>query len=199
MTDWGVVFRACTDRLVELGSSLTEEQLATTVPATPSWTAREVLAHLAGGPSSILAGDADDAPSPAWTERHVTARADTPVAELLAEVGATVDPVCAMLADGGRPIIVWDRSVHLADLHEAFGLSRPAADTWEPVVEAVRPRLARILDDADAPAYELFRGYFSRRSQRQLRDLFPGASAEQLADVGVFGPREDDQPHPAEG
>ncbi|MDQ2883941.1 MAG: hypothetical protein M3Y48_23020, partial [Actinomycetota bacterium] len=45
--------------------------------------------------------------------------------------------------------------------------------------------------------YELLRGTFSRRSQRQIAgwDWMP-APAERLERFGAFGPREDDQPIP---
>ena len=198
-TDWAAVYRAATDQVVAIGGGLTDDQLARTVLASPDWTVRQVYAHLAGCPASFLAGDAEDAPSTEWTARHVAARSGASLEELLAEITAVVDPALEMLGDNPQPALVWDRSVHLADLHEALGLPQPPAATWEPILAAVRPMLAGAVGDADPPDYELYRAAFSRRSQDQLATLLPDATPEQLAEIGVFGPRDDDQPRPAGG
>ncbi len=47
------------------------------------------------------------------------------------------------------------------------------------------------------PPYELFRACFSRRSRAQMQASGTGLSAEELDDLCIFGPREDDQPVPA--
>jgi hypothetical protein len=49
----------------------------------------------------------------------------------------------------------------------------------------------------DVDDYELFRALFSRRSMAQLRAWNSGLSEEELAGLGAFGPREDDQPIPS--
>lgn len=97
--------------------------------------------------------------------------------------------------------MVWDRSVHLADLTEALGRPVPSPATWQPVLASVRDSLADLVDGTSAGAdpvsdYELFRAAFSRRSQRQLAQLFPHADCGRLATIGIFGPRLDDQPVP---
>ncbi len=45
--------------------------------------------------------------------------------------------------------------------------------------------------------YELFRAVFSRRSRAQMAGWGTALTAEELDDVGIFGPRDDDQPVPA--
>jgi hypothetical protein len=67
---------------------------------------------------------------------------------------------------------------------------------WLPVVEALGPRLPAGLAESVAP-YELFRASFSRRSRGQMQAWGTGLSADELDDVCIFGPREDDQPVPA--
>jgi hypothetical protein len=119
--------------------------------------------------------------------------------ELVAELRATEPVIAAGLEDAERPALVWDKVVHLADLHEALGLGRPDPATWRPVAEAMRGRVGHLLGvepltEGDLDDYTLVRVAFSRRSRRQLRELFPDAPSDGLDRVGVFGPREDDQP-----
>ena len=54
MTDWGALYAEHVADLSALAGDLTEDQLATLVPATPAWTVHEVLAHLAGSASDEL-------------------------------------------------------------------------------------------------------------------------------------------------
>ena len=44
--------------------------------------------------------------------------------------------------------------------------------------------------------YELFRAIFSRRSRRQMQAWGLPLSPDQLDELCIFGPREDDQPVP---
>lgn len=201
MTPWEQVYAADVAAVAELAATLTPAELAQRVPATPQWSVHDLLAHLAGGSVDALAGRMDGAPGPEWTGRHVAERADAPVEALVAELVATVDPVAAAgLVSGPRPALVFDRSVHLADLCEALGRPRPDEATWRPVLAAVAVRAEGVSDGVEVEDYELFRVLFSRRSRAQVAELFAGSSAtaEQLDALGIFGPREDDQPRPAD-
>ena len=122
MTDWGDLYRENVAAVSALAPTLTEEQLATTVPGTPAWTVHEVLAHLAGVASDAVTGRMDGAPSPEWTSRHVNERAALPVAELVAELQSHQDAIAESVVDNPRPAMVWNLAVHHADLHEALGL-----------------------------------------------------------------------------
>ena len=195
MTDWGALYRDHVAALAELAPTLTEEQLATTVPGTPAWTVHDVLAHLAGGASDAVTGRMDGAPSPEWTSRHVNERAHLPVTDLVAELQTLQDTLAESVADNPRPALVWDVAVHHADLHEALGLPRMADRLWLPVAEALAARAGPLADAV--PPYELFRASFSRRSRRQMQGWGTDLSAEELDGVCIFGPREDDQPVPA--
>lgn len=196
--DWGAVYRANAEAVAALAHDLSVEQLATMVPATPAWTAHDVLAHLAGGPADAVTGRMDGAPGPEWTARHVAERAQLPAADLAEEMLSHQGAVIASTVGNPRPAIVWDIAVHHADLHEAFGLGTPPEPLWQPVLAQVAPMmLGRIGVDADGVApYELFRGLFSRRSRAQLRAWGLPLTSEQLDVICVFGPREDDQPRP---
>jgi uncharacterized protein (TIGR03083 family) len=194
VTDWGELYRDHVTAISQVAGDLSDEQLATTVPATPAWTVRDVLAHLAGGASDNVTGRLDDAPGPAWTARHVAERADLPVPVLVAELRTNADAVAATTVDNPRPGVVWDVAVHHADLHEALGLHRLPDPLWIPVLDMVGPWWAPDLIGTVEP-YELFRGVFSRRSRTQVRAW--GLDDDAVEAVGVFGPRDDDQPVPS--
>lgn len=197
MTTWAELYRANVAAVTELARHLTDEELETTVPATPAWRVRDVLAHLAGGAADAVSGRMDDAPGPQWTARHVAERNDLPVGELTAELAANQDAIGASTVDNPRPAIVWDIAVHHADLHEALGRGRVPEHLWQPVLEnagASKLGTAGVPDGVEE--YELFRALFSRRSRRQMQAWGLALSPEQLDEVCIFGPREDDQPLP---
>ena len=195
--EWADLYRANLAAVTALAGDLDDDQLATTVPASPAWTVRDVLAHLAGGPADVAAGRMDGAPSPEWTARHVGERRGVAVDDLVAEMHAHADAVAASTVDNPRPAMVWDISVHHADLHEALGLGVPPEPLWTPVLAAaVAMKLGATGMPEQVEAYELFRALFSRRSRTQMQAWGLPLSAEQLDDLCLFGPREDDQPVP---
>jgi hypothetical protein len=196
MSDWGDLYREHVADVSAMAADLTDEELATTVPATPEWTVGRVLCHLAGGAHDALTDRMDDAPGPAWTARHVGERDGRPLGAVLAELQANQDAVAAWLEGSPFPALVFDISVHHADLHEALGKPRLADHLWRPVLDAMRPRLDASLFE-NASDYEVYRGLFSRRSRAQMQAWGTALSAEELDGICVFGPREDDQPIPA--
>ena len=217
-----VVYRNARGRLTELVGALTGEQLRTPVPATSAWTVHELVAHLAGGAADTASGRLDGAPGDEWTARHVAERRQRPVGELLAEwelVGPTVE--LSLTGEVRGPNLAADIVCHEGDLHEALGLPRPDRHHWQPVFEAMMGLLGRrlrqpgtlvIRDEQDQEwrfgggdphtllsidGYELLRGTFSRRSQRQIAGWnWTPTPAARIHRFGAFGPREDDQPIP---
>ncbi|HET6938152.1 MAG TPA: maleylpyruvate isomerase N-terminal domain-containing protein [Nocardioides sp.] len=197
MTAWGELYREHVAALSQLAPTLSDEQLATVMPATPAWTVHEIFAHLAGGASDAVTERMDGAPGPEWTSRHVNERVALPVAELVAELQSHQDAVAESVVDNPRPGLVWNIAVHHADLHEGLGMPMLAEPMWRPVLDAMAPRLDPALVDS-VPPYELFRGVFSRRSRSQMQGWGTPLSAEELDEICIFGPREDDQPVPGE-
>ena len=153
MTDWGALYRENVAAVSALAATLTEDQLATTVPATPDWNVHEVIAHLAGTASDGVTGRMDGAPGDEWTSRHVGERAGLPVADLVAELRSRQDDVAESAADNPAPALIWNIAVHHADLHEALGLPRLPERLWLPIAEALGPRAGTLADAV--PAYEL--------------------------------------------
>jgi len=197
MTDWGALYRDHVAAVTALAGDLSGDELAAVVPATPAWTVHDVLAHLAGGPSDAVTGRMDGAPGPEWTARHVGERRDLPVADLVEEMRSHQDAIAEQAAASPRPAIVWDISVHHADLHEALGRGRLPDRLWEPVLANVAPmRFGAARVPVDVDPYELFRAVFSRRSRTQMQAWGLPLSPAQLDEVCIFGPREDDQPVP---
>ena len=205
-------------RVCELAAGLTEEQLASTVPATPDWTARQLVAHLAGVASDLVHDRRDGAGGPAWTSRQVAEREGRTLDDLVAEWAQDGPGVRDLIAQRRLPLqVVQDVLTHEADLREAFGVGRLPAE----VVDAVLPKAAGPVvkaagslvvradgrewggDDTTPEAtltvdgYELYRGLISRRSRAQMLAWDWTGDAEHYVDrLPVFGPRHDDQPIP---
>ncbi len=142
-TDWGALYREHVSDVVAFVVDLDDDALARPVPGTPSWTVKDVLAHLAGTAADSVGGRMDDAPGPAWTSRHVAERRHLPVADLVAELHAHQDAVADAAAGASSPAVVWNIVVHHADLHEAFGKPRLATHLWDPVLDVLGPARAR--------------------------------------------------------
>jgi uncharacterized protein (TIGR03083 family) len=120
-------------RVCELAAALTPEQLDTTVPATPAWTARQLVAHLTGVASDTVHGRREGAPGPAWTAAQVAVREGRPLDDVVSEWADVAPGVVEALAARRIPLpIVHDVLTHEADLREAFGLGRLPG----PVVDA---------------------------------------------------------------
>jgi uncharacterized protein (TIGR03083 family) len=198
VTDWGEVYRTNVDAVTALAEGLAPEQLATLVPATPQWTVRDVVAHLAGSPADALSGRMDGAPGPGWTARHVAERSDRSVEDLTAELRGSVNAVTATLEGNDRPALVWNAAVHHADLHEALAKGAPPEAMWQPVVDAMSPSLGEHAPAfAGVPDYELFRMFFSRRSRSQTAAWGTGLDQDTLDSFSIFGARDDGQPVPS--
>lgn len=220
-----VSYRNARARVTELATALDDEQLQTRVPATPAWTAHELLAHLVGVAADAASGRLDGAPGEQWTARHVAERRGNSVRELLTEWDR-VGPVVESSLTGQRfsgPGPAPDLICHEADLREALGLSRVDREHWQqPFLESMLRLLRRRLQHATTvlirdehggewrcgsgepvtvlrvDGYELMRAMFSRRSRRQIAawDWAPAPAEQMIEQFGVFGLRDDDQPVP---
>lgn len=220
----GTIYRNARTRISGLAGALGREQATAPVPATPGWTVHELLAHVVGVAADVSNGRMDGAPGDAWTARHVGERRDRPVDELLAEwdhVGPVVErslPEQHIL--GPNPVA--DVICHEADLHEALGLPRVDREHWEPFLDLMmlflrkrlRDNMTLLIRDEQgqqwscgsgepatllrADGYELLRAAFSRRSRRQIAawDWTRTPAGQTIERIGLFGPRDDDQPIP---
>jgi uncharacterized protein (TIGR03083 family) len=85
MTDVGLVYGACRERISLLVRDLDDERLARRVTATSDWSVHDVVAHLVGIVTEINAGKADGVGSDARTAGQVADRREASIADLLAE------------------------------------------------------------------------------------------------------------------
>jgi uncharacterized protein (TIGR03083 family) len=149
-------------RLVAFSGALTEAQLATTVPATPEWRVRDVLAHVVGITFDLNRSRFDAASPEEWTQRQVDERREATVADLVAEW----DHEAPTFEDGLRLFgyelgshYVADLHAHLQDVRSA--LRRPPARDERTVLVALDFFLGSVDEDlraAHAGAVELRTG-----------------------------------------
>lgn len=99
--DYAALYRETRESMCAHIAGLDDEHLAARLPAAPEWTARDVLAHVAGICADILAGSLTDVGSDSWTAAQVGARRDKSVAEIVAEWAETGPQVEAMAATAG--------------------------------------------------------------------------------------------------
>jgi uncharacterized protein (TIGR03083 family) len=125
---------------------LSDDERHTPVPATPGWTIRDVIAHLAGDAACLIVGDlpreffdafGDDdtvVTLNRWTSGHVTARAETPISEVLDEWEESAGILTRMMrGESAWPndipffadrVLVTDIGVHQHDIYGALGIVR---------------------------------------------------------------------------
>lgn len=187
-------WRAAQRRVCDLVLQATPAELERHLPATPDWTARDLVSHMVGLAADVLAGDEPDDHNAGWTQAQVDARRDRSGAELVEEWRGLADDLAAWMADHGtRPLN--DVLIHEQDLRA--GLRRAGARD-APGVDVVRRRMADRLATAlgeqpavalvgptwrwvshgtldgaatvlEADDFDLLRALCSRRTAEQLR------------------------------
>lgn len=203
------IFLEAAERVAGAAEALTPAQEQRTVPATPEWSVHNLVAHLTGAINDVVIGDLADAPSRAWTNKHVQQRRGVSAAEIAAELRERAPQVPEAALAGGRATPLWDLLVHEQDLREALGLHRAPAHTWQTLL----PEATRVLGSRpgvngfevtttegtwrlgipttsitfDGDDYELQRVLFSRRTTVQIATRTTGV--EVLEAASAFGPR----------
>jgi uncharacterized protein (TIGR03083 family) len=125
--DYAGAYRSLRERVIELVSGATEEQLDIHAPATPEWRIRDVLAHLTGNTSDVLTGNLEGVGTDPWTQVQVDARRDRPVADLVEEWkknGPEIDPLIPSFGSVAGQFMV-DSVTHEHDIRG--GLDLPGA------------------------------------------------------------------------
>jgi uncharacterized protein (TIGR03083 family) len=142
--DFASSYEETHDHLIDLVRGVSEEVLATTVPASPAWDVRDVIAHLTGIAGDVAAGTlppelriVDSLWDPAqasvrdeMTADQVMSRRGRPPADVLTEWASVLEVLLPMLRGerpfplGGafvEPVLVTDISVHAQDVRGALG------------------------------------------------------------------------------
>jgi len=216
MVDIGIQYGACRERIVALVSDLDAEQTATPVPACPGWTVHDVVAHLAGSVTDVLAGRMDGVGRPEWTGAQVDARRGTPIGDMVSEWNSASPQFEATLQAVGGPMAslgVADAWNHEQDIRAALGLeggNDPAAEHtaiegYAPMVGARwdAPLLVVVGDThvrsgAGEPGatvtgapYDLARALAGRRTEPELRALrWEGDAEPYIVTLAKMGPAE---------
>lgn len=124
MGDIAQVYAAGRGRITELVSGLSAEEAAVRVPTCPQWSVHNVVAHLTGVCSDVLAGNLEGVATDPWTAVQVEARRDRSLAELIEEWSTAAPQVEAMAQFfPGRVGTQWvlDLTTHEHDLRCALG------------------------------------------------------------------------------
>lgn len=126
-------YRDTRERLTGLLREAGQNAASTSVPSTPGWDVKDVVAHLTGLVTDWLDGRSDDYGSEAWTAAQVDARRDRSLADVLDEwtnrapdlEARMDDPVAEGFPDYMPFLAVADAAIHEHDIRGA--LQRPGA------------------------------------------------------------------------
>ncbi|MCD2194300.1 maleylpyruvate isomerase family mycothiol-dependent enzyme [Actinomycetospora endophytica] len=209
-------------RVIALMAGATAEQVSTTVPACPDWTARDLFSHMVGLGSDVVAGDEPDDHNADWTAKQVRERADRSVDDLITEWQRTAEPLRAWMAEhGSRPL--GDVIIHEQDLRGALGVPGgqdtdglaairdrfaprvggrlPAGttlglvgDSWSWASDGGDPASADVV--IAAPDFELARALLARRSAGRIRSWVRSGDVGPVLDAfATLGPLPTEERH----
>ena len=197
------VYRRSAAEFIEVVRGLSAEQLATTVTACPAWTARDLLAHLAGTSADQVDENLDGVTTDPWSARQVEDRRSSSADELVAEWESNLDAVAKKCDTTTGPNPAWDVAVHLADLRESVGLPPgPAENGWGEVLVSAVDLLGERGDTVSiaqcepdpgdttwhvATAYGLWRSLFSRLDRAALERQVLRGDVDAFAAGAFFG------------
>jgi uncharacterized protein (TIGR03083 family) len=209
----GVLYRDGRNRFLDL---VRDADPATTVPACPSWTVKDVLAHVAGIPADILAGRLDGVATDPWTAAQVDARRDRTIADIAAEwqeTGPQIDAIVDSFGPTGAQLL-FDLTTHELDVRAALGAPLPdSLPVYDVALGFVMENLAAgvvgdggpLRIDADGASWslggdgapkaaltttkrELIRAVAGRRSRAQITAMAWAGDPVPFLDVFASGP-----------
>jgi len=212
-----IAYAALRERVTAVVGAAPEATVEGPCPATPEWTVHDVLAHMVGVTSDVLAGRLDGIASDAWTAAQVDARRGVGAATMLGEWAANADGFDAAMRaapDAAVGQALFDAATHELDIRHALGApggrdSEALAIGWEwlvsartaaPALEVVTEDGARVVGAGDpvasvrASRFELFRATCGRRTRAEVEayDWSPGARPDLLlASTDLFAYRDE--------
>jgi len=189
----GIAYRALRARVRDIVEHVDPVLLERVAPATPSWRAHDVLAHLVGVPDDVVRGRMDGLASNPWTQAQVDARSTATAADLLAEWDETAPQFEVLLAAAPEAVAgqaIFDAATHEHDLCNAFGVrgdrqSDAVSVGWDWILGA-RTRsggpaicfvvetgehlsgVGELVARVEAPRFELFRAACGRRTADEI-------------------------------
>lgn len=221
LPDLITAYRALRERVDELVRGAGQEQLLAIAPATPEWRVHDVVAHMVGVTSDVLAGRMEGVTTDTWTAAQVDPRRDLPTAALLDEWAANAAVFEPMIPDFG-PVAgqaVLDACTHEHDIRDA--LNQPGARDSDAVhigsawlgdncgafhagaghgtLRIETDQWAKTYGDGEPAstlrisAFELMRGSTGRRSQAQMDTWeWDGPARPEIIVMPIFVPRTED-------
>ena len=146
MAEIADLYEGLRDEISELVSGLEPRELEMSVPATPGWRIRDIVAHLAADSTYVINGDfpleffaAMGNPETVvtlnqWTARHLEERKDRSLEDLLQEWKTSGTEVAAMMRGEAKwpddilpfadRVLLTDAAVHQQDIFGALGIER---------------------------------------------------------------------------
>jgi uncharacterized protein (TIGR03083 family) len=123
MGEYGSLYAAGREQLIDLVGGLSPERAATVVPTCPAWTVKDAFAHVAGVAADIIEGRLDGVASDPWTAAQVEARRDATVADIAEEwrrTGPQIDAIVDSFGPTGAQLL-FDLTTHEHDVRLALG------------------------------------------------------------------------------
>lgn len=211
------IYATCRTRLLDLAPTLSTEQLAAPLAATPPWSVLDGYRHLTGVCVDVLDGNMDGAGSPEWTAAQLAARAGASIDDVCAEWSGRGPELDERVATAGQAMAftAFDAWTHEQDIRAAVGLGGLRDDTLVPALAALTlatfggryssggaPPVTVVVDGAaqvlgdgepvatlDTTSYELLRIVFGRRSEAQITAArWSGECAEPIKAIHLFDP-----------
>ena len=200
MGEYSDAYREARERVIELMTSLSDEELTREAPACPGWQTRDLLAHLVGICTDTKVGNIEGAGSDEYTSRQVDERKNRSIDEIVAEWNEHAPAFEKMLDDihpaisggiigdlvtheqdargavnkvGGRAGLAFDLAL---DSHVRF-FGRRIKEAKLPTLEVTaggRSWVAgkeEVSGSLEANAFELLRGLTGRRTHNQVRSF----------------------------
>jgi uncharacterized protein (TIGR03083 family) len=162
MGEYGSAYAESRERLVELMTSLSDEELSKPVPACPGWRTRDVLAHVVGIATDTLSGRIEGAGSEEYTSRQITERKENSVEEMASEWSEHA-PAFEEMLDTIHPAIsggiVADLVTHEQDARGALGaVGGREGDAFDLALESQVRFFGRRIKEAKLPTLEVVAG-----------------------------------------
>ena len=217
MAEVAAAYAAGRARITRLVAGLDEREASTIVAGCPEWTVKDVVGHLTGICSDILAGNIEGVATDRWTAAQVDARRPLPLARLVAEwdeVGPQIEAMLPSFPPEPSRQLITDLATHEHDLRGA--LARPDARDSDAIAIGLgftAPNFLATVADRDLPVlalragdsewvadgagpvvsvstdpFELLRALTGRRSTSQLRRLKWDGDPEPYLPAFEWGP-----------
>lgn len=184
MHDYAAIYETTRLRIVDLARSLSPDELGRRCPATPDWTAKDLLAHMVGIAADVSSGNIEGTGSAPWTERQVAIRRERSVNEVLAEwdeLAPTIGQGLNFMPRTAASLFLGDLVTHEHDLRG--GVGRPGARDSEAVEVALDTyafRFRRRVEKEGLPPAVVSNGETEWRGEGEPAATVSGTSFELL-------------------